>query len=218
MAYQEFNPFLSMDSMSFDSFSQPEPVDQIFASLVTDPVSVPGPVDIDSLVVPDIDIESEDVFPSSPSFEFAEFEFFKNEVKTESLFEPEIFPNKLPVTAVPVRGPVVEMGPSGLQLVRRHSDGNSSDSGSDYSVPFVPSRSQKAQKRNCAHRLTPLPKNWSEELLFMPTKDLNVYLKANFSPEEIHELKLCRRRIKNRGYTRQSRQRKNLPVDGCESS
>jgi len=71
------------------------------------------------------------------------------------------------------------------------------------------SSSSPSSRKHASHRLSPLPKNWSEELLKMPTKELNAYLRQqHFAADEIAELKTCRRRIKNRGYTRQSRQRK----------
>lgn len=72
----------------------------------------------------------------------------------------------------------------------------------------VMERQDKLRRRNSSNRC-PLPRGWSDELLDMTTKQLNKHFKNKmFSPEKIFELKSCRRRIKNRTYTRNSRSRK----------
>lgn len=56
-----------------------------------------------------------------------------------------------------------------------------------------------------------LPCPWPEILLDMNTKDLNQFIKAkNLTPEVINDIKLCRRRKKNRHYATTSRIRKEI--------
>lgn len=101
--------------------------------------------------------------------------------------------------------------------ISSHTNSSSSRQNNDTTSTKFASSSASAGKRRTNHRLAPLPKFWSEELLQMPTKQLNLYLKEkNFTAQEITALKTCRRRIKNRGYTRSSRQRKSNET-GLES-
>eukprot|EP00040_Diaphanoeca_grandis_P035693 m.225091 g.225091 ORF g.225091 m.225091 type:complete len:253 (-) comp33451_c0_seq2:445-1203(-) len=114
-------------------------------------------------------------------------------------------------------GPVCAMGPRGLNLIhadtiparKAPSPPPLDEPEQKYTACSATSNTSANKSRRSNQRLSPLPKNWSEELLRMPTKELNLYLKQqHFTSGEIAELKTCRRRIKNRGYTRQSRQRK----------
>lgn len=97
------------------------------------------------------------------------------------------------------------------------SDASSSSESSESescstSVPRISSdgasRPAGRVRRRSSNRC-PLPKGWSDDLLNMSTKELNQFFKSqNLSQDKIAELKTCRRRIKNRTYTRDSRSRK----------
>ena len=74
-------------------------------------------------------------------------------------------------------------------------------------------------RRRRSKKRAPIPDTWDESLLTMSTKELNLHLKGqNIPAKMVAEIKTCRRRIKNREYTRQSRSRKaaaigtNLPT------
>eukprot|EP00040_Diaphanoeca_grandis_P038755 m.257264 g.257264 ORF g.257264 m.257264 type:complete len:213 (-) comp35108_c0_seq1:129-767(-) len=76
-----------------------------------------------------------------------------------------------------------------------------------HNVPLLDATNET--KSSAIQRQSPLPVGWKDELLYMPTKELNRYLKEQeVPPDTVMKLKIARRRIKNRIYTRQSRNRK----------
>ena len=167
----------------------------------------------DEFEVPDL---SSNEFVKSEHFDQFHHSFYASPCEEEEEIDVKpVFKNS---------GPVCVMGPNGLKLINRSNARGDFSSRHHHahrrnaSSSSTSSSSSEAGKRRSTHRLSPLPKHWSEELLRMPTKELNQYLKLqNYTSEEICQLKTCRRRIKNRGYTRQSRQRKTPKDEDPES-